>query len=266
MLDEGALYSEIADWLNENKVPTGPYHRNKKWDGRMVARTSHNILLKGYRYRNKRKTKRNVNGKYISIKADPHELRLRHVPHLAFFEEKYYDRVIAKVDARNGKYRRKSDNGKPARRRGSNKPSRWPGKHLVCRSCRNKFVWGGHGQTDHLMCDGCRHYHCWQAISVDGPLATSKITEAVFKAIEALPGFDPCLHEMLREEMIQKNDANTRRLREIERQLQKTDREIENVMEFIRSGTKSAQNLAGCAGTFGTGSVPGEARCWTWAA
>ena len=25
-------------------------------------------------------------------------------------------------------------------------------------------------------------------------------------------------------------------------------------------------NLAGCAGTFGAGSVPGEAGCWTWAA
>lgn len=130
MLDEGALYSEIADWLNEKEVPTGLFHRKRKWDCSMVAQTSHNILLKGYRYRNKRKTKRNANGKYISVKADPVELRLRHVPHLAFFEERYYDRVIAKADVRNGKYRRKSDNGKPARHRSSNKRSRWPGKQL----------------------------------------------------------------------------------------------------------------------------------------
>jgi hypothetical protein len=102
------------------------------------------------------------------------------------------------------------------------------------------FVWGGHGHKDHLMCDGCRQYHCWQAISVDGPLAASKMTESIFAAIEVLPGFDPCLHEMLREEISQKNDLLDRRVEEIERRLMKTNREIENVMAFIRSGSKSA--------------------------
>ena len=77
----------------------------------MVGRVTHNWLLKGYRVRNRRKSRRNSTGKYVSVAAEPGELKLRHTPHLAFFDEAYYDRVIAAVDERNAKYRRKGKNG-----------------------------------------------------------------------------------------------------------------------------------------------------------
>ena len=51
-LDRGALYAEIADWLNERGVAVGSYCRLPKWDGRMVARVTHHWLLKGVRFRN----------------------------------------------------------------------------------------------------------------------------------------------------------------------------------------------------------------------
>ena len=116
MLDEEeATYSEIADWLNSEGVPTGQSCRKKtKWDCQLVSQTTHNWILKGLRFHNKRKSRRiNVPGRYKSEKAPPEELLLRRVPHLAFFEEAYYDRVLAKVDAQNAKFRRDHDGKKP---------------------------------------------------------------------------------------------------------------------------------------------------------
>ena len=150
MLDNDALYAEIAEWRNREGVETGPFCDAEEWDGPMVGRVSHNPLLKGYRQRNRRKSKRNAKGKYVSVKAEPQELRLRHVPHLAFFKEGFYDRVIAKADARNAKYRRTDTSEADPCRGRSKKRTRFPGQTLRCIRCGFDFVWGGHGQTDRL--------------------------------------------------------------------------------------------------------------------
>ena len=36
-LDEGASFSQIADWLNASGICPGPYCRLKEWNGQMVA-------------------------------------------------------------------------------------------------------------------------------------------------------------------------------------------------------------------------------------
>lgn len=201
MLDEDeAMYAEVADWLNARGVPTGPYCPQAKWNGLMVGRVTHNWLLKGCRHRNKRKTKRNSKGKYVSVKAEPCELRLRRVPHLAFFEEDYYDYVVAKVDERNGKYRRKGRNGIDPRNKAPKKRTRFPGQMIECGVCGRGYVFGGHGQTDHLMCMGAREHRCWNGVTVDGPLAAEKICAALSDTIKALPDFEEALMTTLKQE------------------------------------------------------------------
>jgi DNA invertase Pin-like site-specific DNA recombinase len=72
MLENGASYAEVADWLNAENVPTGPYCDTDEWNGPMVSEITHNTILKGLRVRNNRKSKRNnKSGKYISVKSDP---------------------------------------------------------------------------------------------------------------------------------------------------------------------------------------------------
>jgi DNA invertase Pin-like site-specific DNA recombinase len=44
-LEEGATFSEIADWLNEHGVPTGPYTRSDRWSGTMVGQVTRNPIL-----------------------------------------------------------------------------------------------------------------------------------------------------------------------------------------------------------------------------
>ncbi len=239
-LDNGATYSDIADWLNATGVPLGPYCRRQNWDCRIVGRLTHNWLLKGVRFRNKRKSNRNnETGRYKSEKADPSELVVRPVPHLAFFEAAYYDRVVAKADARNAKFCRNGTNGPDPLENRPRKRTRFPGQTIYCGICGRMFVFGGHGQKDHLQCTGSREYRCWNAISVDGPLAAQKISQAVFDQIETIVDFDRSFQAMVNEEALRLDETREDRLRQTNRELRHVRQEIENVVEFIRGGDSS---------------------------
>ncbi|MEX0701797.1 MAG: recombinase family protein, partial [Planctomycetales bacterium] len=237
-LDREESYADIADWLNSEGVPTGLYSRMQQWDGRMVARVTHNPILKGYRYRNKRTTRRNIKGKYVPVKADPSELRLRPVPHLAFFDSDYYDRVVAKADERNAKYRR-GKNGQDARRNVPKKRTRFPGQTVYCGVCGRLFVFGGHGHKDHLMCTGAREHRCWNGATIDGPFAAEKIATAVLAELEKLPEFDEAFVAAVNEEALRLDADRTERLAVLDRDAARLEREVENLVAFVRHGDSS---------------------------
>lgn len=240
MLDAGAYYTEVADWLNEEEVPTGPYARNDMWDGKMVAHITRNTILKGVRFRDRQKTRRNSRGKYLSEKAKPEELRTRAVSHLAFFfEPEYYDRVIAKLDKRNARRGRLSGNGRDERTGTPKSRTRFPGQSLFCGICGRLFVFGGHGQKDHLMCQGAREYRCWNGRSIDGPLAARKIAQAVFRAIELLPDFDDAFLDLLNDEAQRVDTTRLYQLQSLEKRCRHRERQIDRLVAFIREGDTS---------------------------
>ena len=239
-LDQGASYAEIADSLNEKGVPTGPYTRQSLWTCQMVSRVTHNWILKGTRFHNKRKTKRrNSSGTYVAQKATPDDLLLRSVPHLAFFDADYYDAVVAKADARNAKFRRTDENGRDPCANRPKKRVRFPGQSIYCGVCGRLFVFGGHGQKDRLMCSGAREHTCWNGATLDGPLATERICEAVFATVEALPDFDAAFLEMVSEEAREYDAAQHSRLQETIGKIRQVEREVANLVTFIRGGDGS---------------------------
>jgi site-specific DNA recombinase len=190
-LEEGQSFAEIADWLNEQEVPTGPYARSDHWIGTMVGQVTRNQILKGTRVRNRKISKRvNRTGRRKSINAPPEELLERHCPHLAFIEPARYDRVIRMITERNAIYKRHEVNGRDPRKDVPKKRSRWPGQHINCGVCGRMYVFGGHGQTDRLMCSGAREHKCWNGITVDGPLAAERVSAAILAQIETLQEFD----------------------------------------------------------------------------
>jgi len=151
MLDEDdATYADVARWLNKTGVPVTKWKNgNTEWDGAMVARHTFNPRLKGVRERNRRRSRRiNKTGRYVSVKAAAGDLLVRKVPHLACFDEAYYDRVVAKVKARNGCSRRSDDPAADPCLNRPKKATRYPGRVTFWGICGRQFVWGGHGQTD----------------------------------------------------------------------------------------------------------------------
>lgn len=240
MLENGSYFSAVADWLNEQGVPTGLYARNAKWDCRMVGRVTRNRILKGLRVHNERMSKRvNRTGRRRSVKAPPEDRMEREVLHLAFIEPGRYDRVIQMLGERNGKCSRNGENGLDTRRNVPKKRTRFPGQIVECGLCGRRYVFGGHGQTDHLMCNGAREYKCWNGITVDGPLATDKISAAVLAEIEALPDFDAAFLGKVEERAKCADEHRSKHLRDLSAKLNRIERELANVTKFILSGTDS---------------------------
>ena len=235
-LDEDeATFAEIADWLNEQGVPTGEYCRQKQWTGTMVGRVTRNWLLKGIRFRNKRRSRRNnKSGKYRTEKAPPEDLLTRPVPHLAFFDEAYYDRVVEKANLRNAKYRRKGADGQDPRRNQPRKRTRYPGQSVYCGICGRLYVYGGHGRKDHLMCSGAREHRCWNGTTFDGPMAAERLSEAIYVEIEALPAFDGEFLALLEEEVALRGSSRDAELRANLAESQRVEHEMTNIVGAIR--------------------------------
>lgn len=244
-LEDGASYSEVADWLNERGVKPGPAARSDRWTCSLVTQLIHNPILKGIRVRNKKMSKRvNQTGRRKAVPAPLSERLERDCPHLAFIEPSRYDRLIRMLDARNAKYRRKGIGGIDPRKNVPKKRTLWPGQHIYCGICGRLFVYGGHGQKDHLMCSGAHQYLCWQAITVDGPLAAQQLIEAIRCEIESLPDFDPLLIEAVQRQRQQWSKDKERRGQEYARQQVENQRQIHNILEAIKSAGSSSSLLA----------------------
>ncbi len=233
-LEEGASYSEIADWLNALGIAAGPFCRSNRWTPSRVRYVVQNPILKGLRVRNRKKSKRNnKTGRHRSVNAPPEELLERPCPHLAFIEPVRYDRVIALLKQRNAKYRR-GKNGFDPRKGVPKKRTRWPGQHLVCGICGRPLRYGGHGQKDHLICLGATEYACWNGITADGPTAARTLADAVLGAIEQLSDFDDVFLDLVKAEAERLGDSVGTRLDQLNGQQAKIDREIQNIKASLR--------------------------------
>ncbi|HBN78757.1 MAG TPA: hypothetical protein DD473_23690, partial [Planctomycetaceae bacterium] len=240
MLEKGATFTDVSDWLNESGVPVGPYARNREWDSRMVGRVTRNAKLKGIREGGRQKSVRiNKTGRRRSVKTSPEEWNDRECPHLAFIDPERYDRVISLLKERNAKCARVGINGRDTRKKVSKKRTRFPGQMMVCGICGRNYVFGGHGQKEHLMCDGARSYQCWNGASVDGPLAAEKIMTAVFQVVQSLPDFDEALLDEIRNEIDQIELRVPDERNRIQQRIEKLERELDNLLNFIRDGNSS---------------------------
>lgn len=251
MLEDDRSYSEVADWMNAERVPTGAWNRLSKWDGRMVARLVRNPILKGERRRNQRVSKRvNKSGRRKLVKAPDAEKLSRFVPHLAFVEPARYDRLIAKLDAKNGHFARGRLMNRPDGRAGvSKKRTAWPGQHVVCGVCGRLMYWGGHGQSDHMMCAGVRDYHCWNANTFHGPTAAVKMAAALLTAVEGQPEYEATFADQVAVAAREQRADRDQALKRVQADLGQAERELANVTDALaRIGFSEAlqQRLRAC--------------------
>jgi len=85
-----------------------------------------------------------------------------------------------------------------------------------------------------LICSGVREYECWNAISINGPIARDKLIDAIFKAIAALPDFDPALISNLTQALEEFALQQNHRLVEEQTRLAKLERERDKLIHAIR--------------------------------
>jgi DNA invertase Pin-like site-specific DNA recombinase len=243
MLDvEKASFAEVARWLKGQgvKFPTRKRGISATPNGKSVARHTFNPMLKGLRERNRRKTRRiNNPGKYVSVAAEARDLLHRRVPHIAFFEESYYDRVVADVKSRNGRCRRSGDPRWDLCRQRPRRQTRYPGQLATCGICGRRYVWGGHGQTQHMMCNGARDHLCWNGVTFDGSIAAEKIAQAVHAEIEKLEGFDSTFLNFVQEEACHLDADRQHHIADLRQQNAAAEQGVANLVRFVRGGDES---------------------------
>lgn len=246
-LEEGAGYSEVADWLNQQQIPTGPYCRKKRWDCAMVSRFVHHLILKGERIRNRLICKRNnKTGRHRSKKAPPEMLRIRRCDHLAFLDAAYYDHVIRLLDSRNSKFTRAKD-GKPDVRAGVPRSrSAWPGQHIACGICGRQLYWTRCGLAKGFLCSGAQNYTCWNSLLLSADRCFQTITKTVTTEIRSIPNFDEILGQAVAKQRAAAPDDRLKRQKELERKLQAAESGLSNVVrgiEAVPSSTALLQRL-----------------------
>jgi len=235
LLENGASYSEVADWLNDTKVELPPHARSKKWTCSLVTQLIHNPILKGLRVRNRKISKRiNKTGRHKSVAAPPEELLERHCPHLAFIEPTRYDLLLKKLDEKNAKYRRKGTGGIDPRKNVSKKRTIWPGQHIECGICGRLLVYGAHGQKNSLACSGALKYQCWNGTSINSEKAGKKIIAAIEKEISSLKDFDKVLLKEIEKELKNFKSSASQHKQKLKTQQESNNKRIKNIMAAIQ--------------------------------
>jgi hypothetical protein len=181
----------------------------------------------------------NKTGRRKTVKAPPELRQERYCQHLAFIEPERYDRVLAIVEKRNGKYARGQNGEKDCRKGVSRKRTKFPGQCSFCGICGRLFVYGAHGQTTHLECQGAREYACWNGAPINGPLAAAKIAEAVAVEFEKLVDFDDAFEAELNAEARRINELSDTTVRSLNEKLERVQREAENMLQEMRAGNRS---------------------------
>jgi len=187
----------VADWLNRQGIPPGPYARRETWDGKMVRRVTGNAILKGTPGRGfKRTVKHHGTGRRVPVR-NPDGPTYRTCLNLVHVETDLFDEVNAALTAANAGFGRKPVNGLDPRTRVPRKRTKFPGQHARCWYCGRPYVWGGNGQAGNLMCPGARDRTCWNSVGFDGGRAAARAAEAVAAALYRLDDFDPQFRQMV---------------------------------------------------------------------
>ncbi len=236
-LEDGARYSEVADWLNAEGVLPGPYSRISHWTPQMVMRITHNPILKGVRRRNERMSRRiNSTGRRRSIKAPASERLERVCPHLAFIEPARFDHIIAALDAKNAVYRRGRKHAYDVRQGVPRKRTIWPGQSIHCGVCGRLLYYSVSKGRRMFLCSGAQHYRCWNSVMLDAMDTSNRICRAIWAELEQVAGFDDSLLLAAQEQLKQQHGANLARNDDLERQLAQVAREEQNLVKAVSAG------------------------------
>lgn len=209
-LKEDPNCSAVADWLNAEQVPVGPYARRRTWDGKMVRRLTRNPLVKGMPGRGYKHTvKHHESGRRVSV-PNPAGPTHRECPHLAHVDPALWDEVNRLLDAANAGCGRKPVGGADPLRGRPKKRTRFPGQHARCDYCGRPSVWGGNGVGENLMCSGAREWRCWNSVGFRGADAGAAVAKALREELERLAGFDDQFRRLV-EEAGRRDGAGDRR-------------------------------------------------------
>jgi DNA invertase Pin-like site-specific DNA recombinase len=234
----GDTYRDVADWLNESGVKPGPASKTGSWTAGLLSKTLRNPILHGERVRNAKKNVRiNATGKYKAVPADPRELLVRPVPHLAFFTKDEHSELLHRLDQRSAKNPLTRADSHHPRKNVPNKQTHWPGQHSRCGICGSLLYWGGFCKKSTmeraLTCSATLDYKCWNSVYVSETDIRQRLLPAILSAIEAMPEFDETVLAEVKMALDQANASQCQLLRKLTRELASIEQQITNTTNAL---------------------------------
>ena len=227
----GASYVSIAQWMNDEWVPSGPYVESQTWSGGRVKDLFNDPILSGHRTFRKTICKPIYKtGKHRQRRnANPETESYPELAHLSLEEHEELLREIARRSEEILKVR--SPNGGPRHVRHNVPRSRsiWPGQSATCAACGGLMYYMGKD----LKCENALHggpQTCWNHVQVPAELTRRRVLDWLMQYLNQFPCF--------RSELL---DAAWDELQRIDRQREQARN---NAGRDVAALEKQAVNLA----------------------
>ena len=237
----GESYEQVAQWLNEEGIPPGPYATGGRWSGKLVKELLRDPILSGQRtFRDVVHTLHYGSGEYLRRrnKVAP---ELKQYPELAHVTPDEQSELWAVMDARKDGHSQPSGRESPLWNK-SRSRSLWPNQHPRC-ICSAPM----HGCGDFLKCKNALPggpRSCWNHVQVYYPFIRSKVLRWVRDVAETHPGFRNVLAESAWEEFEytrRRRDGSEERL---DKEIAKLEKEAAALAKAIRKGGELEALLA----------------------
>lgn len=238
----GQDYETVAIWLNDQGILPGPYVRSGQWTAKSVVDLLKDPLLQGIRrfrqmiyepvYRTgKHRRKKNPN---------PETEFIPELAHLTPDEQEELWMCMKERRLRNGQ---KSGRQNPrfgiARHRGI-----WPSKHVCCAICGAVME---RTLNDQLKCKNAfekGEQNCWNHVQVKAEVIRQKLLPPLLQELEKSPGFRETLLESAWQNYSRRLQRSQRKVSDLDEQLQRLEKEQQNLLQAIRAGGMLASLVA----------------------
>lgn len=177
-------FTKLADWLNDEGIPPGPYVTSGKWNRNNVFALLSDPILSGQR------TFRKMISKMVYRTGKPRPLRnpagpmVHECPELAHISKKLHAQVLAIIEARK-KQDADSDHPLTGRPRGD---SLFPGQLAVCGYCGGAmYRYGKFIRCQNTLYSGART--CWNHVQPKIEVIHAKVLPWIFQVLNQHPQF-----------------------------------------------------------------------------
>ena len=223
-VERGDSYPMIAEWLNAEGIPPGPYVKSGRWSGRLVNCYLRSKLLSGTRsHRDFLHKQIFKTGKFKRTKnPEPERKYYVELAHMSLDEQQTLWKVM---DARNPKKNKEASHPRKGIARGD---TLWPGNHITCGVCEECLYWNS---PKLLKCRNTlagRSTKCWNQVLVNAEQVRLKLLPKILEALSACPDYlnsliDSAWAEFERSVNVQnrKRSADEKRLKEYQKDAQR---------------------------------------------
>ena len=234
-------YEQVAQWLNEEGLPPGPYATGGRWSGKLVKELLRDPILSGQRtFRDVVHTLHYGSGQYRR-RRNTVAPELKQYPELAHMTPEEQAELWAVMDARKNGHNQPLGPESPLWKK-SRSRSLWPNQHATCICGALMYGCGDFLKCKNALPGGPRS--CWNHVQVYYPLIRGKVLRWVWDVVEAYPGFRDVLVESAWQEFERSRRRRDGSGERLDKQIADLEKQTSALAKAIRMGGKLEALLA----------------------